>query len=176
MGKYSFSDDQDKRREERRPVPKPRKPITKKSNATVSIKVRSLMNTDENKFLQNQAAENFQALQNFFAEAAKIIEKHPYCQECGKFIPQKYYRAATAHVLPKRKEYGFPSVATHFDNFLMLGSGCGCHQKYDRTWEEAATMKVFPLAVVIFLKLYPLLTQEEKKNIPEVFLQELQPK
>lgn len=174
MGKYSFSDEQEKRREDRRPKPKPRKPILrKKPDATVSSKVRGLINTDQNKLLKNKAAEDFAALQRYFAEAAKIISMNPYCMECGAFIPEAYYRAASAHVLPKRKEYGFPSVCTMIENLLVLGAGCGCHDKYDRTWEDAATMKVFPKAIEIFKFLYPFIHPSERKNIPEVLRQEI---
>jgi hypothetical protein len=183
MGKYSWSDNEQNRREARRPIPKPRTPIAKKprkeiikEKANNSIKVRGLLNTDQNKFVENQAAADIVALQNFFAECAKELDQHPYCMECGTFIPRKYYRSATAHVLPKRKEYGFTSVASNIINKLFLGAGCGCHSKYDSDWEAAATMKVWPMAVEIFTKLYPLLKPEEKKNIPEVLLQELKPR
>lgn len=119
--------------------------------------------------------------------AKKEIAKNPRCMECGAFIPEfiqmvgmkmklSGYRCATAHVLPKKKEFGFPSVASNPINRLFLGSGCGCHNKYDSSWEKAATMKVWPLAVEIFKKLYPLIAASEKKNIPEVFLQEIEPK
>lgn len=118
--------------------------------------------------------------------AKKEISKHPHCMECGKKIPEKIklvgkkftldgYRCATAHVLPKRKEYGFPSVASNPINRLFLGAGCGCHDRYDRSWEDAAKMKVWPLAVEIFKKLYPLIHPSEKKNIPDILLQELDP-
>jgi len=109
----------------------------------------------------------------FWLTAEKELAAHPYCMECGEFIPPAFYRAATAHVLPKRKEYGFPSVAANLLNKIFLGAGCGCHNLYDNTWEDAAKMKVFPLAVSIFKKLYPFIHPSERKNIPEVFLQEL---
>ena len=109
----------------------------------------------------------------FWKTAAKELDEKPYCMECGKFIPAKYYRAATAHCLPKRKEYGFPSVASNLNNRLFLGAGCGCHARYDRSWEDAAQMKVWPLAVEKFKILYPLIATSERKNIPEVLRQEI---
>lgn len=126
-------------------------------------------------------------MQLYWMLAKKELALHPYCMECGAKIPEKIkmigkkfsldgYRCATAHVLPKRKEYGFPSVASNPINRLFLGSGCGCHNKYDSSWEAAATMKVWPLAVEIFKKLYAVIAVNERKNIPEVFLQELEPK
>lgn len=139
----------------------------------VNTKVRSLIDTEENKLVKNKAAEDFAKLQKFFAEAAKVISLKPYCMECGKVISQPFYRAATAHILPKRKEYGFPSIACHPDNFLILGASCGCHSRYDRSWEDAAKMKVFPLAIEKFKILYPLIAKSERKNISEVLLQEI---
>ena len=174
MGKYIFSDEQDKRREDRRPKPKPRKSILrKKPDATVSSKVRGLINTEENKLVRNQAAEDFTALQRYFAEAAKIISMRPYCENCGIFIPEKFYRAASAHVLPKRKEFGFPSVATNIENLLVLGPGCGCHSKYDSSWDKASTMNIWGKAVLIFKNLYPFIDKKEHKNIPVHLLREI---
>lgn len=130
-------------------------------------------------------------MQLYWMLAKKEIAKHPYCMECelqGKrtFIPEfikmvgqklklSGYRIATAHVLPKRKEYGFPSVAANPINRLFLADSCGHHTMYDSSWEKAATMKVWPMAVEIFKKLYPLIPASERKNIPEVFLQEIEP-
>lgn len=113
------------------------------------------------------------ALESFFDHVAKIIDLNPRCWECGKFIPKSFYRAASAHVLPKRKEYGFPSISANLDNYLVLGSGCGCHQKYDSSWEQAAKMKVWEKVVIKFKILYPLISPAEHKNIPDVLLQTL---
>jgi hypothetical protein len=161
MGKYSFSDDQDKRREERRPKPKPRKPIVRKVDSAINSKLRGLINTNENKFVQNQAAEDFAALQKFFKDAAKVIEDNPKCWECNTFIPKAYYRAATAHILPKNPNSGFPSVAAHPMNYLVLGAGCGCHNKTHRL-DTFSKMKIFPEAVERFWQFYPLITEKHK--------------
>lgn len=96
------------------------------------------------------------------------------CWNCGEKIPKAFARAATAHVLPKRNNQ-FPSVKTHPENYLILGAGCGCHNRYDRSWEDAAQMKVWPLAVEKFNIIYPFIAAKEKKNIPEELLQELDP-
>ena len=146
MGKYSFSDIQDQRREERRPKPKAKKfPIK----------------------------DNKKELEIFFEIAAQELQFKPYCEECGEFIPSDYYRAATAHVIPKRKDFGFPSVATNPINKLFLGAGCGCHSKYDISWESASKMKIWPKAVVIFKKLYKFISESELKNIPDILLKTL---
>jgi hypothetical protein len=95
------------------------------------------------------------------------------CWECGVHIPATYFRAATAHVLPKRKEYGFPSVSVHPKNYLILGAGCGCHDRYDRSWEDASKMKIWGEAVKRFKEIYPFIKESEHKNIPEVLLSTL---
>lgn len=138
----------------------------KKSNAKKRemVQVRSLANNiDEDQI----------KLQRFFAAAAIELARNPYCIECKAKIPSAFFRAATAHVLPKRKEYGFPSIAAHPANKLFLGAGCGCHSKYDSSWEAASKMKVWPLAVAIFKELYPFISEEEKKNIPQILLDTL---
>lgn len=154
-------------------VAEKKKAQNQKSNA--NSKVRGLVNTEQNKLVQNQAAEDYAKMEAWVDEFARIIEADPYCDECRSFIPKRFYRAASAHCLPKRKEYGFPSVKLHPENRLKLGQGCGCHARYDKTWEDAAQMKIWPKAVAIFLILYPHIAKSEYKNIPEVFLQELPP-
>lgn len=145
-----------------------------------SITQKAIAKRDGSKLSSHFVGEDSQAifnalavLEKFFKAAAEEISKTPHCMECGKFIPQKLYRAATAHVLPKRKEFGFPSIASNPNNYLILGPGCGCHSRYDNSWEDAAQMKVFPLAIEKFKILYPLIDKKEYKNIPEVFLQEI---
>ena len=122
----------------------------------------------------------------YWKSAANELRKNPYCQECGAWIPEKIkqigkkftlsgYRCATAHVLPKKEEYGFPSIAHVLENKIFLGAGCGCHSKYDRSWEDAATMKIWPIALEKIKKLIPLIDPKERKNIPDIILQELEP-
>lgn len=115
------------------------------------------------------------ALKLFYSAAAFELESNPHCQNCGAFIPSHYYRSSTAHVLPKRKEYGFPSVSAHPKNRLFLGSNCGCHFKYDRSWDDASNMAVWPLAVERFKEIYPYIAPEELKNLPNVLLATLLP-
>src|ERR1700751_5981669 len=78
----------------------------------------------------------------------------PVCQECGMkaywlLEPQEdkerqaayrfIWRACQAHILPKKKNYGFPSFRNNLDNHLVLfpswgGLLCGCHGFYDSNW------------------------------------------
>ena len=113
---------------------------------------------------------NNELLDKWFDKIMKIIEASPYCWECGKYIPKPFYRMACAHILPKRQNYGFPSVATHDLNFLILGAGCGCHSKYDMCWEDAQKMKVWSIAVERFQQFRDFIDASEANRIPDVFL------
>lgn len=100
--------------------------------------------------------------EKWFTMVAGEIAKNPHCWNCGEFIPEQYYRAASGHIFPKRKDYGFPSVATHPMNFLILGPGCGCHSKFDRSINDASKMKVWPIAVVRFNTFADQITERHK--------------
>lgn len=121
-------------------------------------------------------------------------ENQPVCAECGmradwllepQTDPKKaeayklMWRASQAHILPKKKRYGFPSLATDPNNRIILfpswgGHLCGCHGFYDSGWFNATTMKIWPLVVETFkTKLYPLIAESEKKNIPNQLLEAL---
>lgn len=98
-------------------------------------------------------------LEKWFADGNKILDNNPYCENCGTFIPSKYYRAAQAHIYPKSI---FKSVATHKDNRLFLGSGCGCHQEYDFSIESASKMRIWGNAVDRYKRFKNLITEHHK--------------
>ena len=142
-------------------------------------KIRQTIVTEENKLVNNAAAATLQQIENFFFHAAVELDKNPRCEECGKPISKpKYYRSSTAHVLPKRKEYGFPSVAADPLNRLFLGAGmnktCNCHDIYDSSWEAASKMKIWRKAVAIVIELYPKIHPSEHKNIPDILWKEIE--
>lgn len=114
-------------------------------------------------------------LEEFFIEAVK---KHPgKCQNCGCKIDTKifvYAKMTVAHILAKRKSM-FPSVATHKENYLYLCVTNGCHNKFDTSWEDAAKMKIWPEAVRKFLLIYPWIASNEKRNLPDVLLENIEP-
>jgi len=87
-------------------------------------------------------------LNKWFDEIAIEIAKNPYCWNCQTFIPSDYYRHATAHIFPKSL---FPSVSTHPLNYLVLGSGCGCHHTFDKSVEAASKMKIWRTACARFM-------------------------
>jgi len=100
------------------------------------------------------------------------------CIRCGATYNHKhlpYAIAATAHILAKRENM-FPSVSLHKDNFLELGSFCGCHNWYDNmaSWEEIALDIIWPLVLERFRLFEPYIT--ERTRIPEVLAQEIKPK
>jgi hypothetical protein len=94
------------------------------------------------------------------------------CENCGKSL--KHYsdtdfRASQHHVLEKSL---YPSLRTHPLNHLVLGKWC-CHSQWHQSWEKASQMKIFPKAIEIIEQLYPLLTKEEKRKLPEIIIQEI---
>lgn len=116
----------------------------------------------------------------------KMATSEAKCSECGmvaEWLKQPQYapiwKACQAHILPKKKRYGFPSIATHPDNHMVLfpswgGHLCGCHGFYDSNWYNSSTMKIWPQVLkTIMEKLLPKIAPEERKNIPDIFIKEL---
>lgn len=143
----------------------------------VQIKNRNKRNTLTRKLHveQKKVDKEDWKLEAWFTASAKELAFRPLCMECGEFIPRDYYRHATAHILPKRERYGFPSMSVHPKNRIFLGAACGCHAKYDSNWDNASKMKVWPLAVEAFKEMYPYIPANEFKNIPNVLLETLLP-
>lgn len=84
------------------------------------------------------------------------------------------WRSCQAHLLPKRH---FRSLQTHPLNGMVLGSGysglCHCHDNYDASWEKASKMYIWNEVVRRFKIMYPLITQDEHRFIPDQLLQEI---
>src|SRR5947207_7006518 len=79
------------------------------------VQVRSL-----NNFQKSIGVDNKNDLNRWFEGIARKHGKYGAgcaCMECGAWIPHKYLRHATAHLLPKKL---FFSVATHELNYLIL--------------------------------------------------------
>lgn len=142
------------------------KSLSKLKEKVISNKVRSYVK--KNQIFYDQETEKRKEIEDWFAMVSKQIEKNPYCWNCGKYIPRTYYRAASAHILPKRKEYGFPSVSTHPVNYLILGAGCGCHSKFDNSWDDASKMKIWPLAIERLKAIYPFIEKGELVRMPDI--------
>jgi hypothetical protein len=102
----------------------------------------------------------------------KIDKRHcgehgfTHCMECGAIVPRAYIRHATAHLLPKKI---FKSVATHPLNYLILGAGCGCHEKTHRI-DKFIKMKTWPIAKERILTMMPFLPTDELRRISNQLL------
>ena len=119
------------------------------------------------------------ALTVWFDNRMNTLE--PICENCGKMAEwlkepgrRKQWKSCQGHLLPKRH---FKSIQTHPLNGMVLGSGysglCNCHDNYDASWEKAAKMKIWDEVVRRFLIMYPLITEQEQRFIPNQLLQEV---
>lgn len=105
----------------------------------------------------------------------RVKEISGKCMNCGGSTNKKNFQfamMACAHILPKRSNM-FPSVATHPDNWIELCVTNGCHHKYDRSWEDATQMKIWPVVVDKFKLIYPSIAPGERKHLPDVLRQEV---
>lgn len=100
---------------------------------------------------------------------AKRKECKCKCTFCGAKTDSKndeFYRRAIAHLLPKRdiKQGGFPSVATHDENWVEL---CWqCHDNFDRSmisWETLADSHEWILLSEKLHQVLPCVAEEERK-------------
>lgn len=121
----------------------------------VQRSLSSLKSISENKEL----VENKTELNKWFEYVGTVIKANPNCWNCGEWIPDKYYRHASAHIFPKAL---FPSVATHPINFLILGAGCGCHHEFDSSIEKACKMQVWKKSVSRFKEFEDKITETHK--------------
>ena len=155
-------------------VPKERKPIPRQSEK----KKAELKEQKENK--------GDSGIDKYFEY--HMANSFPRCDNCGMvaewLLEEKYkavWRGCHAHVLKKKDSIGgFPSVGTNLLNHLVLFPGygkylCGCHDRFDSSYEEMAKMAVFPKAIDIINKLYPLIAKEERKYLPDIIIQEIRP-
>lgn len=150
--------------------PKPKKAIAKFSD-------KKLAEIAEEK---NKTGDTLQNWFDHFMEVSEAV-----CAECGMRADwlkdpayAKIWKACQAHILPKKKEYGFASIATHRENHIILfpswgGHLCGCHGFYDSNWYNATTMNIWPKVIEQFKILYPFISEKERKNIPEQLLREI---
>ena len=139
--------------------PKPRKPIAKKSAK------RLKQEAEEKKGKKDPSAEK----ERWFQDRRQQMSG--FCKNCGKPSYKKsneYFRHSIAHILAKRKSM-FPSVATHPENWIELCADC--HQNLDNCMIDLTDLACWDEVVVKFQKIYPSITKEEKKRIPDILLQ-----
>lgn len=108
-------------------------------------------------------------LKGWFEKMRNIIKANPICENCGGPISEQHYLHSSAHLLPKRKDYGFPSVRANINNHLVLCVTAGCHQLWDRAWSDAEMMEVFPLALERFRLFADSIIEEERFRVPDIF-------
>lgn len=143
-------------------VPKPKKPIKKKSTKKL-IEERNNKTPGDSELLK------------WYKSVQKQLKGT--CMMCGspynKNILQ-YAIPCIAHILPKRSNQ-FPSVATHSLNWLELGAICGCHYKFDNlmSWEDKKNSILFPLIMERLTMIEPNLSQNEKNKIPDFIINKL---
>lgn len=106
----------------------------------------------------------------FFANQALTFPEK--CEETGQRLPKSpawMKRACIAHILKKRSDYGFPSVATHPANKIFLHPDV--HSNMDNLGEAyILKMKSLPIMKERVKILLPFLTPEELNRVPEYLL------
>lgn len=156
-------------------TPKPKKvrqPIAKKSAKTIkkeaeAKKANSIEGREEslNEWFQRIEDKHWGVqdldVDGFDHEESEI--ELPRCMECGAKISRVYARHATAHLLPKKL---FKSIETNDLNYLILGAGCGCHNK-THTLTTFVGMKIWPIAAKRINQLLPLLPYDELKYVSQ---------
>ncbi len=110
-------------------------------------------------------------LKTYFANQALQMPRH--CEECGAVLPMSppwLKKATNAHILAKRKTYGFPSVACHPQNMVFL-CPLTCHQDFDQKGQDhIKQMKCLPILRERVAVLLPELTPQERNKVPEYYL------
>lgn len=146
------------------PTKKEKKPVAKKSDKKLKAEA------------EERAAGTDKPVDEYFSY--HMAHSEPVCQNCKMearwlLLPEyeSVWRMCHHHVLAKRKTQ-FPSLAGNLDNHLVLfpslgGKLCGCHGWAESNWFNATTMECWPLIVEVFKKVYPMIPEKEKKNIPE---------
>jgi hypothetical protein len=104
---------------------------------------------------------------DFFANSIKQAPDH--CQNCKKpLAPTKAISkaAVVAHILPKSKKQGVPSMATHEMNKVFL---CGnCHTNMDNQGcDFILTMSILPLLRTRVAVMWPEIPANERRRVPE---------
>lgn len=106
----------------------------------------------------------------FFASQALVFPDK--CEESGQPLPKSpawMKKACIAHILKKRSDFGFPSVATHPSNKIFLHPDI--HANMDNLGESyILKMKSLPVMKERVKILLPFLTEEERNRVPDYLL------
>lgn len=107
------------------------------------------------------------------------LEMTGICMNCGQptcKYDDLYYRHSLSHILQKKDgNGGFPSVRTHPKNRLELcfWAPNSCHTNYDNGILKISEMSCRNIIIDRVIQMYPLIDEEERKNIPEILRQYL---
>lgn len=106
----------------------------------------------------------------YFASQTLIMPS--FCEECNKQMPTSpawIRKACIAHILAKRPDYGFPSVAIHPVNKVFLCPDC--HANMDNLGSVfILKMKILPVLIKRVADLIPSLTPGELSRVPQYYL------
>lgn len=109
-------------------------------------------------------------LKVFFASQARVFPDK--CEESGQPLPKSpawLKKACIAHILKKRADFGFPSVATHPSNKIFLHPDI--HSNMDNLGKDyILKMKSLPVMKERVKILLPFLTPEELNRVPDYLL------
>jgi hypothetical protein len=104
--------------------------------------------------------------------ANQILTMPATCEESGQPLPKSplwMRKACIAHILPKRPDFGFPSVATHPLNRIFLHPDI--HTNMDNQGESyILKMKSLPIMKARVAQFIHLLTPAELNRLPHYFL------
>lgn len=116
-------------------------------------------------------------LDEWFIERSKEMTGH--CVECGEPSTkgnEKYWKFSICHILPKKI---FKSIARHPLNFIeWCYFGKSHHTNADNNgfeWIKEHMPISWKIIVHRFKAMYPVIDKSERKNIPDILLQELEP-
>ena len=107
-------------------------------------------------------------LNGFFA--SQILQIPATCENCKTDIrfwrnDKRFSRSLVAHILPKRKLGGFPSVGTHPKNRVFLCPDC--HTQMDNKGAEyAENMRCLPIMRQRFAEFKNCLTAHDLQRVP----------
>ena len=100
--------------------------------------------------------------------ASQILQIPATCENCGgdiRWQREKHPRALVAHILPKRKQGGFPSVSMHPQNRVFLCPDC--HTQMDNKGAEyAENMRCLPIMRQRFAEFKNCLTAHDLQRVP----------
>lgn len=94
-----------------------------------------------------------------------------FCENCNEALSKSMHtnpRTIIAHIVPKRQEYGCPSVATHPLNRWFACEDC--HNRYDKGGQHAATMYIVDACKARLYHFIDLIPKEERRYIPKFLL------